>query len=95
MIVQPSVLIVTVSHAVRCAAGARQKGRGRSAVQVVNNIIAGMTKVACDARPRRVAVTRNRNKAIDQRRSIQDRRNPIFQQNIDPRVRQESSQRHQ
>src|SRR5438105_15879023 len=65
VIVQSRVLIMSVSHAVWGAASARQEARSRSAVQVVNNVITGAMKVARDARPRRIAVTRNRHNAID------------------------------
>src|ERR1044072_9108684 len=92
---QTRVLIIFEADAMLGSRGPRQKRSSRSAVQIVNDVVAVPVKLASDSRPGRGAVAWNSDHSIDQIRSIEDRRDPIFQENIDARLRQKPAQRKQ
>jgi len=87
---QARVLISLVTNAMFCASGARQQCRGGAAMQVVNNVVVVGAQLTGNARARRSALALESDDIIGIGKSIKHGRHPVFEQNVDARVRQKS-----
>ncbi len=92
MIVQARVLIMFEADPMLRAGRPRQKRSGGPTMQIVNNVVMCRAKVTRDPCARSRAVARNGNYSVGQVRAIENRCDPVFQQNVDLRVRQEAAQ---
>ena len=87
---QARVLIGLVTDAMFCASSTRQQRRGGAAVEVVNDVVVVGAELTGNARARRSALAFESDDIIRVRKSIEHRRHPVFEQNVDARVRQKS-----
>ena len=90
MVMQARVLISLVTDAMLCASGTCQQRRGGAAVQVVNDVVVVGAELTGNARARRSALAFESDDIIRVRKSIEHGRHPVFEQNVDARVWQES-----
>ena len=93
MVMQPRVLISLVTDAMFCASGTRQQRGGGAAVQVVNDVVVVGAQLTGNARARRSAPALESDDVIRMWKPVEYGRHPVFEQNVDHRVRQESFQR--
>ena len=84
---QARVLIGLVTDAMFCSGSARQQRRRRAAVEVVNNVIVVGAQLTGNARSRRSALALERDDIIHMGKSNEHRRYPVFEQNVDARLR--------
>ena len=87
---QTRVLISLVTDAMFCAGGAGQQGRGRAAVEVVNDVVVVGAQLTSNARAPRSALALERDHVIHMGKPIEHRSYPVFKQNVDARPRQKS-----
>src|SRR2546425_1688096 len=92
LIMQARVSIVPKSNAVLRTRCARKECRGSPSVQIVNNIILLGPKFASDTPARSCPIARRNNNSINQVRTFEHWRDPIFQENIDLSARQKPAQ---
>ena len=87
---QASVLISLVTDAMFGAGGTRQQGRGGATVEVVNDVVVVSAQLTGNARTGGSTLALESDDIIHVRKSIEHGRYPVFEQNVDARVRQES-----
>ena len=87
---QAGVLIGLVTDAMFCASSTRQQRRGRAAVEVVNDVVVVGAQFTGNSRARRSALALESDDIIRVGKSIEYGRHPVFEQNVDARVRQKS-----
>ena len=87
---QARVLISLVTDSMFCAGGTRQQRRGGAAVQVVNDVVVVGAQLTGRACPRRSAPALESDYLIRVCKSVEYGRHPVFEQNVDARVWQES-----
>ena len=93
MVMQARVLISLVTDAMLCASGTCQQRRGGTAVQVINDVVVVGAQLTRNTRARRSTLALESNDIIRVWKSVEHGRHPVFEQNIDARVRQESFKR--
>ena len=93
VIVERGVCVVGVADAVCCAGRAREERGCAAAVEAVNNLVSGGPKRARDADARGVALALDRDDAINFRVAFEERRYPVFEQNVNSRMWQEAPER--
>ena len=87
---QARVLIRPMTDAMLCARGAREKCCRGSAVQVVNDVVTIGAQLPGNSRARGSAFSFQGDDVVHVWKSVEHGRHPVFQQNIDGRVRQKS-----
>ena len=87
---QASVLIGLVTDAMFGARGPRQQGRGGATVEVVNDVVVVSAKLTGNTRAGGSTLALESDDTIHVRKSIEHWRYPVFEQNVDAGVRQES-----
>ena len=86
------VLISLEPDSMRRTRGSRQKRRRRSTVKVVNNVVICRPELSRDTRAGHHTAALQFNYVIDMRMIVEQRRDPIFHENIDLGVWQEALQ---
>ena len=87
---QARVLIGLVTDAMFCAGSTGQQCRSGAAVEVVNDVVVVGAQLTGNARARRSALALESDDIIGIGKSIEHGRHPVFEQNVDARVRQKS-----
>src|ERR1051326_6354219 len=94
MVVKLRVLISLETNTMPCAGGSRQKSRGCAAVKIVNNVVTPPANFPRPARSRHKPAALDGHDVVDMWMMIEQRRDPVFNQNVYLNTRKKALQRH-
>ena len=94
MIVQACVLVTRIAHSMARSSCSRKQRRRRTAVQVVNNVVTGGAEFTRRASARDQAAAFQHDDLVDMRMTVEQRRDPVFHQNVNLNARKKALEGH-